>query len=98
MPNEKQVKEAALCSVTQRDCGCDEGNGCAERMARAGVDPTAVQTLRWLRTANVYIGEACHTLDNIQDPYELQRQYPAPEVREIRRKLETAMAMIQEIL
>jgi hypothetical protein len=61
------------------------------------VDKIAAKDVRALKTAWLYIEEACGVLDANLHIDDFQRAYPGPEVREIRRKLNTAKAMIEEL-
>jgi len=105
MPNEKEVKDAArkrssgareaLCSSTGRACKCGAGAGCTR--VRSAVDPIPKDMVRWLRTARIRLVEANDNLDQVTEDYLIRRAYPGPEVREIRRKVQTAIAMIDEL-
>ena len=101
MANEKEVRTGerrATCSVTGRSCGCGDSGRCESRLGRGNVDPIAGENVRTLKTVRVYL-EACKdNLDAIQQDALLHRKYPGPEVREIRRKCETAQAMIDELV
>jgi hypothetical protein len=101
--NEKDVRERPhawvsknLCSVTGRPCKCDDGRGC--RRGEPVLDKPTVETLRHLRTARLYAQAAAFKIDDVLgDEHLLQRRYPQPEAREVRRKLATAISMIDEI-
>jgi len=101
MPNEREVKESArsrkpVCSVTRDPCECLDGGGCKNLQPK--LDPPAKETVRWLRAARLYLGAAKFSLDSALGGEELLvRKYPAPEIREVRRKVVTAMSMIEEI-
>lgn len=105
MPSEKDVKDAArkrssgsreaICSRTGRPCECESGGGC--QTVGGGLDPVSAETLRLIKTARIYLEAAKNTLDDINPEWERVRRYPAPELREVRRKVVTGIAMIDEI-
>jgi hypothetical protein len=106
MPNEKEVKDAArerrdrgceaICSATGRPCECLAGGGCRSLTPR--LDPPSRETVRWLRSARLYLDAAKVAVDSaLGGEEQLVRKYPAPEIREVRRKVVTAIAMIDEI-
>jgi len=104
MPNEREVKEAArrarnpepVCSATSSPCECLAGGGC--KALQPILDPPAVEAVRWLRSALIYLDAAKFALDSALGGEELLvRKYPAPEIREVRRKVVTAIALIDEI-
>ena len=101
MPNEREVKESArsrkpVCSVTRDPCECLAGGGC--KALQPILDPPAKEAVRWLRSALLYLDAAKFALDSALGGEELLvRKYPAPEIREVRRKVVTAMSMIEEI-
>ena len=101
MPNEREVRtgeKPALCSVTGNCCRCGDSGRCESRLGESRLDPPAVEAVRWLRAARLYLGAAKHSLDSALGGEELLvRKYPAPEIREVRRKVVTAMSMIEEI-
>jgi hypothetical protein len=51
-----------------------------------------------LKYTKLLLNESLGPLDLSVEDYLLKRKYPAPEVREVRRKISTAIAMIEEIL
>lgn len=100
--NEKEVKERAqeraLCSVTGRSCRCGDSGRCESRLSEPRLDEPTTEVVRELRTARIYIEAAKYRLDDIVGgEHLLQRRHPMPEVREVRRKLTTAIALIDEI-
>lgn len=105
MPNEKEVKDAASegrsrnpepwCSATDSPCECVAGGGC--QALRGKLDEVPKATVRHLRSARLYLEAAKDHLDEIQDEHLQTRRFPGPEVREVRRKVVTAQALIDEI-
>lgn len=103
--NEKELKDAAkerregdpvaICSASGLPCRCSSRSGCYA--GKPKLDPVPREAVRELRTARLYLEAAKHRLDDIQAPYELTRRHPGPEVREVRRKVVTAIALIDEI-
>ena len=106
MPNEKEVKDAArerrhgnseaVCSASGRTRECLAGGGCTSLEPR--LDEPTKETVRWLRSARLYLDASKVALDSALGGEELLvRKYPAPEIREVRRKVVTAIALIDEI-
>ena len=104
MPNEREVKEAArrarnpepVCSATSSPCECLAGGGC--KALQPILDAPTKEAVRWLRSARLYLDAAKVALDSALGGEELLvRKYPAPEIREVRRKVVTAMSIIDEI-
>ena len=103
MPNEREVKEAArrarnpepVCSATSSPCECLAGGGC--KALQPKLDEVPRQAVRNLKTARLYLEAAKYRLDDVQEEFLLTRRFPGPECREIRRKIVTAIAMIDEI-
>jgi hypothetical protein len=62
------------------------------------VDPLTDEDVRSLRWCRLYIDQAADVLDRNLHFDNYRRAYPGPELREIRRKLSTARAMIEELL
>jgi hypothetical protein len=62
------------------------------------LDPVSDKDLQALKWAQVYVSEACDILDRNLHIDNYRRSFPGPEIREIRRKLSTAKAMIEELL
>jgi hypothetical protein len=86
----------ARCSVSGRACKCGARGGCSSNSPR--LDPPTTETVRWLRSARLYLDAAKVAVDSaLGGEEQLVRKYPAPEIREIRRKVVTAIAMIDEI-
>ena len=99
MKNEKPGVDGATCSVTGKRCTCGSSSGCDARRWGEAVDPLPKKMLRALRTVRLYIQASKEHLDEIiGDEYLMVREYPAPEMRHIRRKLTTAQAMIDEVV
>ena len=98
--NEKEVKDGKrlTCSVTGKCCRCGTSGRCESRLSEPRLDPPAKEVVRWLRSARLYLDAAKVALDSATGGEELLvRKYPAPELREVRRKVVTAIAMIDEI-
>ena len=104
MPNEREVKEAArrarnpepVCSATSSPCECLAGGGC--KALHPVLDAPTKKDVRWLRSARLYLDAAKVALDSALGGEELLvRKHPAPEIREVRRKVVTAIALIDEI-
>jgi len=104
--NEKEVKDGArerrdgsreaICSATRSPCECLAGGGC--KALQPKLDQPSKETVRWLRSARLYLDAAKVACDSALGGEELLvRKYPCPEVREVRRKVVTAIAMIDEI-
>ena len=104
MPSEKEVKDAARsgrnsearCSVTGRACKCESRGGCQAH--RTAVDNLPTSLVHRLRTLGVHLQVCKDDCDWAVDFDELHRIWPQPEIREIRRKLETAESLLKEIL
>jgi hypothetical protein len=99
--NEQEVKsgkKSPTCSVTQRSCRCGDSGRCESRLGEPVLDAPAKEAVRWLRSARLYLDAAKVALDSAAGGEELLvRKYPAPEIREVRRKVVTAIALIDEI-
>ena len=101
--NEKEVKDRAraensgdVCRVTGRACKCVGGGGC--RGYRTSVDSLPTALVHRLKTLALHLNVAKDDCDWCVDFDELHRIWPQPEIREIRRKLETAESLLKEIL
>lgn len=101
MPSERDVKlgvkDGAICSATGRPCKCETDTGCSPRLGKSAVDPLPREMVRWLRTARLHLEATNDALDNVHGDYEIKRAFPGPEVREVRRKVVTAIAMLDEL-
>lgn len=84
----------AICSLTGRACLCALGKGCG----RGVVDPHADEALQWARTARLRLTDAIEALDLALDRLARNRQYPAPEWREIQRLTSAAIKLLGETL
>jgi hypothetical protein len=62
------------------------------------VDPVTNEVIRSLKTALIYCDCIKDILDIALDVDQFQRPYPKPEVRDVRRKIETCEAMLREII
>ena len=97
MPNEKAVRgdgvDAGDGTRVSRSCGDDHGWG----DGRPRLDEPSKPTVRALKSARILLDASLDHLDSIQDEHLRRRAFPGPEVREIRRKVVTAIAMIDEI-
>lgn len=62
------------------------------------MDSNTKKNLRWLRTAAIKLEAAKDDIDQVQEDHLRTRAYPGPEVREVRRKIVTAISMLQEII
>lgn len=91
-------KEHHTCSVTGKRCRCGSDAGCVPSPYKSAVDPIAAKDIRALKWAVIHVDKACEVLDDNLHIDEYRRAYPGPELREIRRKLSTAKAMIEELL
>lgn len=104
--NEKEVKDAARerrsggsearCSVTGRACKCDARGGCQAQ--RTSVDRLPNPLVHRLKTLALHLEVAKDDCDWCTEFDEMQRIWPQPEIRDIRRKLETAQSLLREIL
>lgn len=95
--NEREVKLGkALCSVTGKPCRCGDSGRC--RSYRASVDNLPTALVHRLRTLGVHLQVCKDDCDWSLEYDEVYRIWPKPEVREIRRKLETCEAILKEIL
>lgn len=104
MANEREVREGTkpstqrrICSVTGDDCECGSNRGCAARRYRSPVDPLPTSMVQELATACIYLDAAVDRLDSCIEVDDYQRAYPGSEVRDIRRKITAAKAMIEEL-
>ena len=101
MASEKEVREGSVrypvCSRTGARCECECGLGCSSKADEPKLDKIAVEDVRHLKTARIYIEAAKDHLDEIQEKFLLTRRFPGPEIRDVRRKLETAQALIDEL-
>lgn len=104
MPNEKEVRsgekpadDGFTCSVTGKCCRCGDSGRCESRLDRKDLDESTAQTLRLIKTSRIYLTATKDTLDDIQPEWEQKRRWPSPELREVRRKVVTAIAMLDEI-
>ena len=71
---------------------------CTTCPCESRLDPPTKTAVRWLRSARLYLDAAKVALDSATGGEELLvRKYPAPEIREVRRKVVTAIALIDEI-
>lgn len=61
------------------------------------MDKISKPDIRALKTARLYLEAAKERLDEVQEEHLMVRKYPGPEIREIRRRLVTAQAMIDEL-
>lgn len=98
--NEAEVrsgKKYPTCSITGARCECGSGGGCDARRDRPTLDPIPKATVRALRSARLLFEGGIEHLDTIHEEYLRVRAYPGPEVREIRRKIVTAIAMVDEL-
>lgn len=105
--NEKELKDAAkerregdpvaICSSTGLPCRCSSRNGCYA--GKPQLDPPSVEAVRELKTARLYLEAAKLRIDDATGGEQmLQRQYPAPECRQVRRQVVTAISLIDEIV
>lgn len=92
----KSEEGGAVCSATGRPCKCDGGR--CRTLSEPRLDEVPKQTVRHLRSATIMLSAALEHLDAaIGQDFLLVRKFPGPEVREVRRKVVTAIAMIDEI-
>lgn len=96
--SEEEDPNAAICSATGKRCRCGSPSGCDTRRWSSPVDKIPAEIVRALKTARLYLDSAEYHLDHALDIDLYQRAYPGPECREIRRKVTTAKAMIDELL
>ena len=105
--NEKEYKEAArlglvaensgaMCSVTGRPCKCVNSGRC--RAHRSSVDNLPNELVRRLKTLYLHIDIARDDTFDIEGYDEGSRQWPQPEIRDVRRKLDSIQRTLEEIL
>jgi hypothetical protein len=97
--NEKEVKDAArtgVCSVTGRSCKCAVSDGCRV-LGKPALDKVPKESVRALRATRILLEAGLDALDECTEDYLRVRAFPGPEVREVRRKVVTAISMIEEI-
>lgn len=68
------------------------------RRHRLPTETYPVYGVRKVKTAIIYIQAAQEALDHALELDEWSRAWPTPEIRDIRRKLDTAIAMAEEIV
>jgi len=103
MANEREIKmgikpenPGAVCSATGRACKCNGGR--CRFGGESRLDKVSVPVVRHLRSAKIMLEAALEHIDlALGADHLLIRKYPAPEVRETRRKIVAAIAMIEEI-
>lgn len=86
----------AVCSVTGCPCKCGPGDQC--QAGKPKLDKVSDENIRSLKTARLYLEAVKDRLDEVQEEHIRARRFPGPEVREIRRKVVTAQAMIDEVI
>lgn len=97
--NEREVKMGlaqGVCSVSGKPCRCGDGGGCSSY--RTSVDNLPTALVHRLRTLQLHLQVCQQDCDWVADYDARRRIWPQPEVRDIRRKLETAEAILKEIL
>lgn len=62
------------------------------------MDKISKQTLRKLKHAGLLLGETDKVLEEAFANHLRVRAYPGPEAREIRRKVESAIALLEELI
>jgi hypothetical protein len=66
-------------------------------LGHPALDPVPAAVVRALRSAKLLLQGSVDHLDTVAEDYLIRRAFPGPEVREVRRKIVTAMSMIDEI-
>jgi hypothetical protein len=105
MPNEREVKlgltKISVCSVSGKRCVCESGAGCARVSGAKGGGEEMVEitgeVLRWIRTASLHVDISIADVNEAIGKPIMGRAYPGPELREVKRKLEAAKKILDEI-
>ena len=91
-------KRPTTCSVTGKRCRCGSTTGCFALRTSGQLDTLADKDVQALKWAAIHVASAIIVLDDNLHIDDYRRSFPGPELREIRRKLTTAKAMIQDLL
>ena len=99
--NEKEYKESVrggvpVCSVSGGPCECLARGGCKNR--QPSLDRLPDETVRLLKTLRLHLDIAREDTLQIEHGAKFAREYPLPEVRDIRRKIDAMQRTIEEIL
>lgn len=93
----KQGKALPICSVSGRRCHCGSTGRCESRLGDGRLDEVSEATLRWARTAALYLDAVKDHVHEAQTHIPRGRQYPAAELREVVRLLDAAQSALNAI-